>query len=121
VCVTGKVNSEIVWSQPILILQNRYPSAMINKWDGNLLIDQDNNSILAAKIAAGKKESDNSFTGVMLGNFGGADSETQFDLSTGLFGFHKGSQSFAFKDDGTAFIGKDGVGRIEFDGNEGII
>ena len=29
--------------------------------------------------------------------------------------------SYAFKDDGTAFIGQDGVGRINFDGNEGII
>ncbi|MDD7754111.1 MAG: hypothetical protein PUJ51_06340 [Clostridiales bacterium] len=29
--------------------------------------------------------------------------------------------TYAFKDDGTAFIGKSGKGRISFDGNEGII
>jgi hypothetical protein len=29
--------------------------------------------------------------------------------------------SYAFKDDGTVFIGKSGRGRIQFDGNNGII
>jgi hypothetical protein len=29
--------------------------------------------------------------------------------------------SYAFKEDGTGFIGKDAVGRIEFDGNKATI
>jgi hypothetical protein len=40
---------------------------------------------------------------------------------TGLYGFGKGEMAFAFKDDGTAFIGKSGSGRIEFNGKKGII
>jgi hypothetical protein len=34
----------------------------------------------------------------------------------GLYGYHEGAQSFGFKADGTAFIGKAGGGRIEFNG-----
>jgi hypothetical protein len=39
----------------------------------------------------------------------------------GLYGFHQGAQSFGFKIDGTAFLGKAGKGRILFDGNYGFI
>jgi hypothetical protein len=39
----------------------------------------------------------------------------------GMFGFHEGEASFGFKTDGTAFLGKAGKGRIEFDGTNGII
>ena len=94
---------------------------MINKWNGDLIIDEEQNSILTAKIAAGRKEKDdNTFTGLMLGDWGTAENETGLG-KTGLFGFNKGKQSFAFKDDGTAFIGFDGSGRIEFNGDQGII
>ena len=121
VCVNALINENIVWSQPILILQNHYPSAMINKWNGDLIIDKEQNSILTAKIAAGRKENDdNTFTGLMLGDWGTAESEAGLG-KTGLFGFNKGKQSFAFKDDGTAFIGIDGEGRIEFNGSKGTI
>jgi hypothetical protein len=56
VCVRAKINGSVVWTQPILLMQNRYPSMMINKWDGSLQIDAENNAILAAKIIAGRKE-----------------------------------------------------------------
>jgi hypothetical protein len=39
----------------------------------------------------------------------------------GMFGFHEGEASFGFRTDGTAFLGKSGSGRIEFDGNHGVI
>ena len=120
VCVNTLINEKIVWSQPILILQNHYPSAMINKWNGDLIVDEKKNSILTAKIATGRKEDNNTFTGLMLGDWGTAESEAGLG-KTGLFGFNKGKQSFAFRDDGTAFIGFDRNGRIEFDGEQGII
>lgn len=115
---------ETIWTQPLIIMQNRYPSAMINKWDGALKIDATNNAILAAKIAAGRKNyDDNTFSGVMMGDWGTSDgtSEQLFNGTTGLYGFHHGEQSFAFMDDGTAFIGKSGKGRIIFQGDEGYI
>ena len=120
-CIKCKSKEGLVWSQPIYLYQNRYPHSILNKWDGNLLIDEHNNSILAAKIAAGKKDSeDNSFSGVIMGDWEDVTGETAVS-QVGLYGFHKGAMSFGFKDDGTAFIGKSGTGRIEFDGEDGVI
>lgn len=108
------------WTNPILILQNRYPSAGINNWDGEeLKLDVDNSSIYSSFIAAGKKNSQGQFSGVILGE---AKEPIENSMrQTGLYGFQDGEMSYAFKEDGTAFIGKSGGGRIEFKGTSGII
>ena len=82
-------------------------------------INYDNGYILSPAIAAGKKVG-NAFSGVMLGDW---NTGTADDISkqTGLYGFHEGAMSFAFREDGTAFIGKSGKGRILLDGNESTI
>ena len=123
VCVLGKIGSTTVWSQPLLFLRNKYPSAMVNKWDGQLKIDESSGSILAPRMVAGKKNTDNTFSGVMLGNWGDQNAENSLtNGETGLYGFDHGEQTYAFKEDGTAFIGKDGVGRISFNATEpGVI
>lgn len=110
-------NKTILWSQPILILQNNYPSAMLNAWDGSLKIDEENNAVLASRLAAGKKNSDNTFSGVAIGDWSFGEN----DIQTGIYGFHTGAMSYAFKEDGTAFIGKDKKGRIHFNGDKGTI
>lgn len=120
VCLNAKIDDEIVWSQPILIIQNRYPSAMLNSWDGNLSLGENNGTILAPRIAAGKKVGQNRFSGVILGDWQTKENEKSI-IETGLYGFYQGTQSFGFKNDGTAFIGTSGAGRIEFDGSQGII
>ena len=126
ICIVIKENYQVVWIQPILIYQNRYPSKMLNQWNGDLVVDNENNAILAAKIAAGKKDTNNTFTGVILGDFGKEEidessNEISITKNTGIYGFQQGVQSFGFTDDGKAFIGKSGVGQIRFDGNKGII
>ena len=117
-----------VWRQPILINQNRYPSKYLNAWDGSLVIDKENGTIMANLIGAGKKETDNSFSGVLMGEVENVEIDTGRDAvlnrnhsGVGLYGFHHGKQSFGFNVDGTAFIGKSGGGRISFDGNQGFI
>lgn len=121
ICVTAKNGSTVCWSQPLLIMQNKYPSAMLNSWDGKLSINEDKNSIMAAKIAAGRKESDNTFTGVIIGDWESQENDGSISKNTGVYGFSGGQQSFAFKDDGTAFLGKSGRGRIHFDGDKAEI
>lgn len=108
---------------PILVLQNKYPSRVINKWDGKTLtIDNDNGLILSTAIAAGKKNPDNTFSGVMLGDWSNTPSTSDLRAQTGIYGFHNGEMSYAFKEDGTAFIGtSSNGGRIEFNGNKGLI
>lgn len=112
-------NNQVIWTQPILIIQNEYFSSTINKWDGALKIDDSGNYILSKMIGAGKKNSSsNQFSGVLMGDWGSNTNDSY--LQTGLFGFQNGVMTYAFKDDGTGFIGP-GKGRIEFDGTKGII
>lgn len=122
VCLQAKLGNAIIWSQPLLIMQNKYPSAMINQWDGNLDVGEtDSGTIMAPRLVAGKKNSNNTFSGVMMGDWGKTNSDNSITSTTGIYGFSAGEQSFAFKEDGTAFIGKSGAGRIEFDGTNSII
>lgn len=116
--VVGK-KSTVFCYQPLLIFQNQYESNLLNKWDGSLQIDEENNTILAAMVGAGVKNEDNTFSGVLMGDVGNKANIAESEL--GLYGFHHGGQSFGFKVDGTAFIGKAGAGRVRFDGNRGLI
>lgn len=118
-CVIGYIEDKPVWSNPLYIYQNKYGSSIINDWNGELTIDEENNVILAASIAAGKKEQDdNTFSGVLMGDWG---DDLDSEVLTGLYGFHHGEQSFGFRQDGTGFIGKADRGRIYLDGENGTI
>ncbi len=118
-----KNSSMFVYTMPIVILQNEYQVPMFNSWDGNLLIDEENNRIMAATMAAGKKDTENRFTGVVMGDIASQNNESSEVVETvsGLFGYHDGTQSFGFTSEGKGFIGKSGTGRIEFDGTHGWI
>lgn len=108
-------DADIHWVQPIMIMQDAYASALLNSWDGNLTIDEKNGTILSTMIGAGYKNEYNQYFGVLMGKIGASKSET------GIFGYSQGVQSFGFKVDGTAFIGKKGQGQIIFNGNNGTI
>lgn len=117
-------NGVVQWTQPIICLKNNYPSGTLNKWSGKEIeINHENGYILSPAISAGKKNSDNTFSGVMLGDW----SVDPFGVNsfigkqTGLYGFNHGMVSYAFMEDGTAFIGKSGRGRIYIDGNKSTI
>lgn len=116
----------VQWTQPIICLKNNYPSGTLNKWSGKEIItDEKNGYILAPAISAGKKNSDdNTFSGVMLGDWsvGKVDGiNPKISKKTGVYGFHHGMMSYAFMEDGTAFIGKSGHGRIHIDGDKSTI
>lgn len=118
-------NNQIVWTQPIVCLKNNYPSGTLNKWSGKEIeINKESGYILSPAIAAGKKNNeDNTFSGVMLGDWSvdplGVNSF--IGNQTGVYGFHHGMVSYALMEDGTAFIGKAGHGRIYIDGNKSTI
>lgn len=122
----GQDAETIYWQQPIIIIQNQHESSLLNEWSGDLVIDEDNKYIMSAMLGAGYKNPDNTFNGVLMGDLAITefiDSSTRSVTSrmVGLYGFHEGAQSFGFRVDGTAFLGKAGAGRIEFNGNKGII
>ena len=103
---------------PIHMLLNRYGNAAINGWDGNSVsIDKDgNNVILAPQVGAGKKESDNSFTGIVMGQVREAGNVQN---ETGLFGYKSGVRSiFLDAETGRATFGVKGKGQIIIDPND---
>lgn len=103
--------------QPVVFQMNAYSQKILNAWDGSSIqIDENNNHILATQVGAGIKESNNTFTGVLMGAL-----TVDGNYDYGLYGFKSGIATFGFKEDGTAFIGASGSGRIEFDGEKGII
>ena len=112
-------STKIMWAQPLLIQQEQWESGLLNQWDGSLTIDDKNGIILSTMMGAGIKNGDNTFSGVLMGDVGNSAGFNKTPL--GLYGFYHGEQSFGFKIDGTAFIGRSGIGRIEFDGTSGII
>ena len=102
---------------PIYMSLNRYGNAAINGWDGNSVsIDKDGcGVILAPQIGAGKKEEDNSFTGMIMGQVREAG---KINIETGLFGYKGGERTlFLNAEDGSAIFGKGGKGQITIDPN----
>lgn len=109
------------WSQPILIMQSRYDFAMLNEWDGTLTIDEEKATILSTMLGAGKKNSDNSYSGVLIGDISQGSGLDAAPAQTGVYGLHEGQISYSLKEDGTATFGKSGKGQIKIDGNSGSI
>lgn len=111
---------------PVICRISHYASAYIDnmaQYNGTVKIDEDNAIIYSPRILAGKYEDVDAgqkvFTGVALGDYCDTDTDASMRL-TGIYGFNKGAQVYAFKEDGTAFIGS-GNGRINFDGTNATI
>lgn len=116
-----KDTNNVIWTQPILIIQNAYPSSLVNEWNGKeLVIDKDNQLIFTKMLGAGHKDEENKFTGVLLGDWvNNANSDTGLGSGTGIFGMNKGIQCFSFTDDGKATIGAATGAQLKFDGSLG--
>lgn len=99
--------------KPILMLYNRYELSDINDWDGNRIYTGEKEEFLyAPQIGAGRKETDNSFTGMIMGNRKVSDKP----IETGLFGYSNGIQSFFLNaEDGSATFGRADNGQIIID------
>lgn len=119
VAVAVNKDGQQIFAQPLFIFQNRYGSPMINTWDEELLIDEENNAILASMMGAGYKDDENRFYGVLMGNVG--EKTKNETMKVGVYGINQGYQSFGLTVDGKAFFGKSGRGQIRIDGNESTI
>ena len=121
VCVSCTNGTEILWSQPILIMQSQYDFAMLNEWDGSLTINEENGTILSTMLGAGRKNDNNTFSGVLMGDIQQGTSLENTETLTGVYGIHEGEISFALKEDGTAIFGKKNRGQILIDGNDSTL
>lgn len=75
---------------PLILTTNTWFSKILNNWDGALKIDDEGNYILASMLGAGKKNQQNQFTGVLIGDIG---KDVQ-SAKTGIYGFKDGKNTF---------------------------
>lgn len=117
VSIIAVANDDIVWCQPLYISQQLYASNFLNSWDGSLIIDDGQGTIMSTMMGAGYKDESNLFNGILMGKV----AIDEYTDTTGLFGYQANEQSFGFRVDGTAFLGRRGTGQIIFDGTQGVI
>ena len=116
-CVNNSVryqNSDGIINIPVHFYLNRYNFAHLNGWDGNSIqINNEDGYILAPQMGAGKKQNDNSFTGVLMGQ---VKNPMKNQSNIGLFGYAQGERSFFINsENGSAIFGKSGNGEIIID------
>ena len=114
-CIISKSGTEIARIHiPIHLLLNKYGISAINGWDGNSVsIDNKGGFILSPQVGAGIKESDNSFTGVVIGK---VKESNQSEADVGLVGYAKGQRSiFLDAYTGKSTFGVNGKGQIIID------
>lgn len=105
-------STAVRYIRPVIMHYNNYSMPHLNDWDGSR-VDVQDGCILAPQVAAGKKESDNSFTGAIMGIKHLTSNDSQ---ETGLFGFNHGTQTFKLNaEDGGATFGRSGKGQIIID------
>lgn len=118
---------------PVYMILNRYGHQALNGWDGNSIeLNNEGNYILAPQIGAGKKETDNSYTGIFMGTISGLEKKEQeknaqnkgYDINPykiGLAGYNHGARTiFLDSESGKAQFGKNGAGKIILDPNRKI-
>lgn len=88
-----------LYSSPILILQNTYAFSLLNTWDGSTYVGE--NEIMTQLIGAGRKNSENQYTGVLMG----AVSEAGADATTGIYGFQDGALRYKLDEYGSFYVG----------------
>lgn len=92
---------------PIHFLLNKYGLDYLNDWDGNSIQIKDGSGvILTPQIGAGEKNSNNAFTGMLMGVY--QDSNVK---KNGLLGYNEGQQTiFLDSESGGAIFGKSASG-----------
>jgi hypothetical protein len=81
-------------------MQSAYDFAILNEWSGKTEINAET-YIASSVVAAGKKDSDNTFSGIVLGDLEEWNTDkTNSILTTGLYGLSKGILTFYLTDKG---------------------
>ena len=99
---------------PIYMFLNKFENANIEGWDGNSIkISNEGGYILTPQVGSGRKESDGSFTGMIIGE--AKESESK-ESKLGLLGYSNGEQSlFLDANSGAAVFGKSSGGKLSID------
>ena len=92
---------------PIHMSLNTFGLASLNAWDGNnVTIDNEGGYVMAPQIGAGEKDSNNRFTGILMGKTETYTGKAEKEKQIGLFGYSYGLQSiFLDAETGNATFG----------------
>lgn len=117
---------DYVWRSPLLIYKSQKTKSDYNKNSGvdqtiiDAKINPNTQNIIMGYNREPEKQSNTNtltFTGITIGEY----QDEKFENHGGIYGFNHGSPVFGLKDNGTAFFGKQGHGRILIDGNSSTI
>lgn len=109
--------NNIVFCQPIPIMQDNFTSKLLNDWDGGTEVGKD--TIMSNLVGAGSKNADGEFSGVLMGEVKRAYEDQGFSLKHGLFGYQNNNLNFQLTADGVLKLGNNtSGGQIIFDGSE---
>ena len=118
-CVTNGIkviitqnNDNLGWIHiPIDFYVNRYSHPHINAWDGNSVqINEEGGYILSPQVGAGSKNTQNQFTGVLMGEVKEAGVK---ESDIGLIGYSNGQRSFFIDSKtGSSTFGVQGAGQV---------
>lgn len=124
VCIACYDNNsnDIYYQRPLLNKLNVYKAGWLNDWAGaTITMNETEGTILAAAMGAGRKELDNSFSGVLMGEVVTPNSNS-YDKFLGLYGVNSGQKTFSLDaETGNLILGKSGGGQMIFDANSGIL
>ena len=103
---SASLGATVLWSQPLLIMSNKWYSSAINEWNGTVEVDENGTkgSIKAPYFLAGLKNDNNTFSGVVIGDLHSADLDVRRN-TTGIYGFKNGQNRFQLTDNGYFFVG----------------
>lgn len=92
VCVGIEKNDNwLEYHKSIIVMCNTYSLTSMNNWDGQKVQINDEESIYAPILGAGKKESNNTFSGFLMGDIKEANVT---DTSPRFTAYHKGVRTF---------------------------
>lgn len=115
-CIVKKNNDDPIGTLyfPIHFMLNKFGYSALNDWDGTSVeINEKDGYILSPQVGAGKKDTNNRFTGVLMGEM---KSGHDADSDIGLLGFSAGERTiFLDADTGKAEFGRTGAGQIIID------
>ena len=108
---------------PINMTLDTFGLDSVNAWDGNsVTIDEERGAVLAPQIGAGEKDSNNRFTGILMGKTNTYTGQASLEEQVGLFGYSYGIQSiFLDAKTGNADFGLPSGNSIQLDKNGNYI
>ena len=102
---------------PVYLMLNRYENAAMNDWDGTSIeINNEDGYILTPQVGAGTKDTNNRFTGILLGTERVKTQNNKIKDNVGLLGYAAGARSiFLDAETGNAQFGLPDKGQIKID------